>query len=564
MVHHTIDQRVCALIAYAKADGVIKSAVPAFIGMLTEKEVQTFPRPDQFIRDTQEKWDADRTVEDEYQRRNPSHPKLVTDAVAQQCAAALKGGYFKRVCVDQPDGTCQVVKVHRYYTSINQAIAHNQLLGSVIEQYAVTPEYLLERMHQVDPSLCKRVVEFKWRLTEAQKAERRFIADWLYKKWENHKKLLLSVWWMDETAIWIVTSHTTKLRVWADAHDQGVRAVLSSPHVQPHDDNKVHVMGAVNALLGTCFLEFTTGTTGDFRFYPRAEGAYMVGCAYLTAACIHLQADCTPAAVSVGMQAHCGVVCNSRAVSTHWAVTPAGGVRLVTMTVQCTCCPGSCFPSHLLVIARHAPSSCCRQARQLHLSMGVSFGNIAAVHHAELLTLCWPCCCCRPRSQATRRRPRAQRLRSLSTSCRYWSLRHAGGWQQWAFLPSSAMTTIRFRPAPTWRRWASCPVRCCPLPSTAQTCTSPLSMHGGSSSQMCRRSCWSLGSSRSRRWLRRSWFTTAGGLLTRRGSSGMCAACPRLGLSFQARRERPRKTLRGSSTPAVEGTGPRASTADVQ
>jgi hypothetical protein len=279
MVHHTVDQRVAALVANAKAGGVISDAVTRFNDWLHEDEKQLFSRSDQFIRDTQKKWDKHRTVQDLYAARPPSHAKVVPDEVARQCAAALKGGYIKRVCVDQDENTCHVHKVHRYYTSINEACCNNDVLASAIERYAVTPQHLLRRMHQVDPSLCQRVVEFKWLLSEAQKAERQTVACRLFTSWQANKKLLLGVWWIDETAIWIIKSANAKQCVWADAHDQGVRAVLSNPHVLAHEDIKCHCMGATNALLGPCFFEFTTGTTDILRFNTRAEGDYMVGAA---------------------------------------------------------------------------------------------------------------------------------------------------------------------------------------------------------------------------------------------------------------------------------------------
>lgn len=41
--------------------------------------------------------------------------------------------------------------------------------------------------------------------------------------------------------------------------------MLSSPHVGARKKIKVHLLAAVNAMLGPCFLEFTTGTTDIHR-----------------------------------------------------------------------------------------------------------------------------------------------------------------------------------------------------------------------------------------------------------------------------------------------------------
>lgn len=290
--HHTIDQRVAALVAYYSCAGIMWLAQIVFFRYVPEDAAGQFSNAGQFIRDVVNKWEKFTTVLDRYGERKPSRPKLVSDEIIKECATAFKSGYTKRVFVRQPgpDGdTCEFHEVHRYYTSINEACCDDPVLSSVIDQYAVTPQYLLERMHQMDPNLCKRVVEFKYLLSPEQQASRQQIAALLLKQWRLDQKLLLTVWWIDETSLWIIRSDSPKQKVWADAHDKGVRAVLSSPHVRSQNEIKVHCMGAVNAMFGAGFFEFTTGTTDIRRQCPRPEGAYMVSHKYPSLVLMHLQ-----------------------------------------------------------------------------------------------------------------------------------------------------------------------------------------------------------------------------------------------------------------------------------
>lgn len=276
--------RTAALVSYYAAQRSGTNPVQHLRSMLGADEFADIKAPTQFIRDVVAKWQQHGEVANLFSTRASSRPKRVPDDVIRECATIIKAGYHVEMMVasgsGQGSGHATKHQVHRYYGSIKEACQKDEFLEGVITKYGVTYDYLRSRLHQVDPLLTLRTVEFKYMLTEGQMLNRRSTAASLLNAWRIDPLCLLPVWWFDETVMWIVDNENHTRRVWADAHDEGVRVVLSTPHIAAHRSIKVHLIAAVNALLGPVWCDFTTGTTDIVRRTPGLNAPYKVGGQY--------------------------------------------------------------------------------------------------------------------------------------------------------------------------------------------------------------------------------------------------------------------------------------------
>jgi capsid portal protein len=287
---------MAAVVAYYKAGQDIKAAVAELESMLGQQEFQEIKAARMFILRNVAKYQLHKTVGNLHNLANSSRAPKVPREVVMDCCLALKAGYFIEIDVgtrasdpaartshrtqQQP----KLQQVHMYYRSIQEACSHNPLLALVVRDYGITPKGLLEAMHRVDDQLVRRTVEFKYMLSEEHQQERFETAFTLLRmgRWhmESMYDLLKRVWWVDEATIWLVADGDAHLKVYCDAHDEGVRAVMSSPHLANRAKTKAHYLGIVNAVLGPCFFEFTTGTTDIKRVWLEQGKKYKVGAAW--------------------------------------------------------------------------------------------------------------------------------------------------------------------------------------------------------------------------------------------------------------------------------------------
>jgi hypothetical protein len=149
------------------------------------------------------------------------------------------------------------------------------LLKSIIKEYHVSPEYLLKRMHDVDPDLKYRSVDYKMDLLDEQQKARKLCAKELLRWLDIVPYFLARVVWIDEVSIWLV-SKNINVHVYADAHDEGVKHVVHCAGLRPGTKIKVRCLCAVNYLTGPMFLDFTTGTTDLLRIWAHTEKPYWV------------------------------------------------------------------------------------------------------------------------------------------------------------------------------------------------------------------------------------------------------------------------------------------------
>lgn len=268
--------RWCAVVSYFMAGQSFTKAVAALKQLVQPREFEGIKNPNQFIRDNFKKFDKYHDVDNRLHSRPASHPKKVTDDMAKRCATAFKAGYMEKMPLTGAGGAIRTVDVHRYYSTIDQACKDNQVLADTIEECGVTPRHLLRRMHEVDPQLTRRTVHWRRVLTEQQKMQRRVCAAYLFFRTVLNPMLLYRTWFVDETTIWIIGTGTRSQRVYCDAHDNDVRMVLSTPHLDSHQRIKVHLFGAVNAVCGV-FCDFTTGTTDIQRRHAMPNAPYKVG-----------------------------------------------------------------------------------------------------------------------------------------------------------------------------------------------------------------------------------------------------------------------------------------------
>jgi hypothetical protein len=206
----------------------------------------------------------------------------VTREEALKCAAILKGGYWKKQALTsgrRKGGRRheEVREWRAYYSSIHEACQMEPVLKQVCEEHGVTPAYLLRRTHEEDPNLVMRCRDEKRALSAEQRADRMAAAKRNLDEYnKGKKKYLARIVWIDECAMWMVPKNT-KRRVYCDAHDEGVHAVVPLQTVQKGDKVKVRVLLAVTHQFGACFMEFMTGTTGLKRLDLQGKGPYKVG-----------------------------------------------------------------------------------------------------------------------------------------------------------------------------------------------------------------------------------------------------------------------------------------------
>jgi hypothetical protein len=78
--------------------------------------------------------------------------------------------------------------------------------------------------------------------------------------------MLSRVYFIDECKIWMSLLAAGSIKVYSNAHDEDVHAVLPCKWMRNHKpspDVKLHFVAAVNPVHGAMFLRFTTGTTDN-------------------------------------------------------------------------------------------------------------------------------------------------------------------------------------------------------------------------------------------------------------------------------------------------------------
>lgn len=288
MLQHTLAVRQAAVNAYSQAKRDISSATDRLLQHVPANEFPNRHAAEQFIRDVVEKCERTDSVANQYQDRPAPNPKKVSDAEALECCQALKRGIQKTITVTFSKEVINAAgkkkrskyeeefEVTEYCADITKACQQIPKLKETIEKHQVDPHHLLKRMYQVDKDLTTRRPDFKRPLSTDQKMERMLQASFnLYSLKADPEHFLKSICFIDEFAIWMVPGHQ-RGGVYCSAHDAGVHVVVPLPDIGPYKKIKMHILAAINWVLGAFWMEFTTGTTEIQRIHGEPPQPYRV------------------------------------------------------------------------------------------------------------------------------------------------------------------------------------------------------------------------------------------------------------------------------------------------
>ena len=190
-------------------------------------------------------------------------PHKVPDDVAQQCAQSFKAGYSMGEIIDVDNGVR--VESHKFYTCLADALYGDykcDMLCATLRDCEVSPDYLLQRMKEVDHNLQFIRLDYKLELKDHHKHTRQTAAEFMLRHCTQDPTFLERICWVDEWHCWC-TPQGRCIKVWADAHDERVRDVLPIKQLKKGEKPvAIRVLAVVNARLGCVCWEYTTGTTG--------------------------------------------------------------------------------------------------------------------------------------------------------------------------------------------------------------------------------------------------------------------------------------------------------------
>lgn len=220
-------------------------------------------------------------------RKHKGRPPKVPDDVALKASIIFKAG---KVVEAYPYADAErKTEVHVWWTSIKVACRECSDLQDLCTKYDITPKQLLKRMRAVDPKLVRRRVDVKMDLTAEQKARRKAAAEKLYKMFQHDPDMLHRIYFIDECKIWMSDLAAGAVKVYCDAHDANVHAVLPCKWMRKSKDNKpvkLHFVCAVNPVHGAVYCKFTTGTTDNLDHVGNPNTPYYVSvCCYSFGAC---------------------------------------------------------------------------------------------------------------------------------------------------------------------------------------------------------------------------------------------------------------------------------------
>jgi hypothetical protein len=185
-------------------------------------------------------------------------PPSVPAAVVRECAEAFKAGEVVWGIIDKETGL--MGWKHDFYTTFPEAAIECQTIKKALRDYNVSSDFLLRKLHELDPSLKAYTLDFKEELLPWHKGSRKYAARDQLDKIAGDPDHLYRICWVDEWHCWC-TPESCPLHIWADAHDQRAKAVLPIPQMATEDKVRIRCVVVVNALLGPIHMEFTTGTT---------------------------------------------------------------------------------------------------------------------------------------------------------------------------------------------------------------------------------------------------------------------------------------------------------------
>jgi hypothetical protein len=253
--------RVAAVVCMILALGPGGCAATNFVENYPDYAAQVKEDHGRFCKRHYENFTATGSVAD---RKHGGRKPKVPTGVALQASNIFKAG---TVVQAYPHADAKrKVDVHIWWTSINVACQQSQALRDLCTACNITPKQLLKYMKKADPNLVRRRIDLKMDLTKEQKAKRKSAAEKLWRLFQGKPDMLSRVYFIDECKIWMSSLAACTIKVYCDAHDENVHAVLPCKWMRnekPSPDVKLHFVAAVNPVHGAVFLRFTTGTTDN-------------------------------------------------------------------------------------------------------------------------------------------------------------------------------------------------------------------------------------------------------------------------------------------------------------
>lgn len=270
--------RAKAVEAYIQGDYHPAQAVRILRRHISSSNFNSIKAPGKFAKAQYEKFMSTGSVADSYSKKRKQPELGAGDEVAQRAAKILKTGYWttQELPVPGTKKAVKVVEVHTFWPSFRAAVQYSYKLQGLLAQAGVKAKTLLRRMHKVDMGLVRRTVHYKLAQDDETIQQRRETAAANLQRSIAEPDFLRRIVWIDETTIWLVNNKHMKRRVWCDSQDWDTHHVVRCPMLKKGKPVKLHIMCAVNYVLGPFFLEFTTGTK-DIRRIWIDDKDYLVG-----------------------------------------------------------------------------------------------------------------------------------------------------------------------------------------------------------------------------------------------------------------------------------------------
>lgn len=200
----------------------------------------------------------------------PGRPPLIPDEEVRRAAEILASGHWVQTSMEVDNKDIEYLHWCRY-TSIKEAIMHNQYLSALCTQYNVGADHLRRRLHEVDPDLQYGPLPMKDVLSDSVKQQREQYARDMLHRLQYQPDFLKSVYFMDECRIWVGRNLQGQVMVWSHRGDFEGEPPVANELLGHHKGFKINLLLVVNAQRGVVWKEFLSGTAGladDERYNP--------------------------------------------------------------------------------------------------------------------------------------------------------------------------------------------------------------------------------------------------------------------------------------------------------